>query len=70
VPEHVSAFVEAVVSQRARDEGMTARRFVWEPFTLWDGALGDWRPQVTSLDVGDAVNAAVASRGHEAGGHF
>jgi Immunity protein 51 len=70
VPEQVSPFVEAVVSERARAEGMTARRFVWGPFTLWDGDSRGWRLQVTSFDVDDAINAAVASRGHEASGYF
>jgi hypothetical protein len=66
----VSPFVEAAMSERARAEGMTARRFVWEPFTLWDSGSRGWRLQVTSLDVDDAVNAAVESHGHEATGYF
>jgi hypothetical protein len=69
VSEQVSAFVEVVVSERERAEGMTARQFMWEPFALWDGH-GEWRLQVTSWDVDDAVNAAVALRGHEASGYF
>jgi hypothetical protein len=49
---------------------MTPRRFVWGSFTLWEGDLGDWRLQVTSSDVDDAVHAAVESHGHEATGDF
>ena len=49
---------------------MTPRQFVWEPITLWDGGSGDWRLQVVSSDVDDTVDAAVATRRHEANGCF
>lgn len=51
-------------------KGMTPRQFVWEPITLWDGGSGDWRLQVVSSDVDDTVDAALATRRHEANGCF
>jgi hypothetical protein len=70
VSEQVSPFVEAVSERTCACRRNDAPSLHVGAVHAVGRRLADWRLQVTSFDVDDAVHAAVESHGHEATGDF